>query len=144
MLHLAWPSRDVTTQTKPSKPITPRRKRSTEPTPFVGLTQKPLCARCEQATRETAPLLPVRPNPMPATHRRPYTVETSKHFCLHTDCDYRGWLGLFADKKNKRPFGAPPAAPRQRTWCRRGGAGGGRGALQGCLGGSRLGNAMAK
>src|SRR5262245_6761939 len=83
------------TGSRPSKSITPRRKRSTEPTPFVGLTQKPLCARCEQATRETAPLLPVRPNPMPATHRRPYTVDTSKHFCLHTDCDYRGWLGLF-------------------------------------------------
>ena len=107
MLHLAWPSRDVTTQTKPSKPITPRRKRSTEPTPFVGLTQKPLCARCEQATRETAPLLPVRPNPMPATHRRPYTVETSKHFCLHTDCDYRGWLGLNNLRANGHPSGGP-------------------------------------
>src|SRR5262249_50275345 len=28
-----------------------------------------------------------------------------------------------ADKKNKRPFGATPGAPLQRTWCRRGGAG---------------------
>jgi hypothetical protein len=41
MLHLAWPSRDVTTQTKPAKPITPRRQRSTEPNPFAGLTHKP-------------------------------------------------------------------------------------------------------
>jgi hypothetical protein len=29
MLHLAWPSRGMTTQTKPAKPITPRRQRST-------------------------------------------------------------------------------------------------------------------
>jgi hypothetical protein len=28
-----------------------------------------------------------------------------------------------ADKKNKRPFGATPAAPLQRTWCWQGGAG---------------------
>jgi hypothetical protein len=40
MLHLAWPSRDIPTQTKASQPITPRRKRCTEPTPFAGLTQK--------------------------------------------------------------------------------------------------------
>jgi Calcineurin-like phosphoesterase len=30
---------------------------------------------------------------------------------------------LHTDKKNKRPFGATPAAPLQPTWCRRGGAG---------------------
>src|SRR5262249_50421869 len=38
---------------------------------------------------------------------------------------------LGADKKNKRPFGATPAVPLQRTWCERGGAGWGRGARQG-------------
>jgi transposase-like protein len=45
----------------------------------------------------------------------------------------------YADKKNKRPFGAPLAAPRQRTWCWRGGAGWGRGAPQECLGGQQVG-----
>ena len=43
--------------------------------------------------------------------------------------------GNHADKKNKRPFGTPLAAPLQRTWCWQGGAGWGRGALQECLGG---------
>jgi len=43
--------------------------------------------------------------------------------------------GINADKKNKRPFGTPLAAPLQRTWCWQGGAGWGRGALQECLGG---------
>ena len=107
MLHLIWPSRDMPAQTKPSKRIMPRRKRSTEPRPFAGLTQKPPCARCEQATRETAPLLPVRPNPMPPTHRRPRTVDTSRHFCPHADCDYRGWLGLNNLRANGHPGGGP-------------------------------------
>src|SRR4051794_9875497 len=70
----------------------PQRKRSTEPTAFEGLTHKPHCVLCEQATRETAPPPPVPPAPMPLTHRRPRTVDTSQHFCPHTDCAYRGWL----------------------------------------------------
>src|SRR2546427_6983521 len=48
---------------------------------------------------------PLRPAPMPPTHRRPRTVDTSTHFCPHTDCDYRGWLGLGnlrADRKSTR------------------------------------------
>jgi hypothetical protein len=48
MLHLAWSSSGTTPQPKPSMPITPRRKRSHEPTPFAGLTHKPPCALCEQ------------------------------------------------------------------------------------------------
>ena len=40
MRHLAWPSRGVTNQTKPANPITPRRQRSTDPTPFAGLTHR--------------------------------------------------------------------------------------------------------
>src|SRR5262245_5810905 len=52
MLHLAWPSRDVTTQTKPAKPLTPRHQRSTELKPFAGLTHKPHCALCAQETGE--------------------------------------------------------------------------------------------
>ena len=95
MLHLAWPSRGVTTQTMLAKPLTPRRQRSTDPKPFAGLTHKPHCALCEQETGETAPPPPLlRPNPMLPTNRRPREMDTSMHFCLHTDCDYRGWLGL--------------------------------------------------
>ncbi len=46
VLGLLWLS-GTPPQTKPSKPITPRRKRAIEPTPFVGLTQRPPCAACE-------------------------------------------------------------------------------------------------
>jgi hypothetical protein len=61
MLHLAWPSRDVTTQTKPAKPITPRRQRSTAPKPFPGLIHKPHCAACEQVAQD--PEAPPPPAP---------------------------------------------------------------------------------
>src|SRR6266436_5559930 len=107
MLHLAWPSRAVTTQTKPAKPITPRRQRSTDPKPFAGLTHTPHCARCaHEAAHPKAPP-PVRPDPMPPTHRRPRTVDTSRHFCPHTGCDYRGWLGLGNLRANGHPSGGP-------------------------------------
>ncbi len=107
MLHLAWPSRDVTTQTKPAKPITPRRQRATDPKPFAGLTHTPHCARCaHEAAHPKAPP-PVRPDPMPPTHRRPRTVDTSRHFCPHTGCRYRGWLGLGNLRANGHPSGGP-------------------------------------
>jgi hypothetical protein len=41
MLYYACLSPDVTIQTQLAKPITPGRKRSSEPKPFAGLTQKP-------------------------------------------------------------------------------------------------------
>src|SRR5262245_13703281 len=107
MLHLAWPSRGVTPQTKPAKPITPRRQRSTDPAPFAGLTHKPLCALCEQEAAHPQAPPPVRPDPMPPTHRRPRTVDTSRHFCPHTGCRYRGWLGLGNLRANGHPNGGP-------------------------------------
>src|SRR5256886_8227077 len=107
MLHLAWPSRDVTTQPKPAKPITPRRQRSTDPTPFAGLTHTPHCALCEQEAAHPQAPPPVRPDPMPPTHRRPRTVDTSRHFCPHTGCRYRGWLGLGNLRANGHPSGGP-------------------------------------
>ena len=103
MLHLGWPRRSATPA--PGTPIKPKRKRSTEPKTFEGLTHKPYCAGCEQDTRETNPAPPVRPDPMPPTNRRPRTVETSMHFCLHTECDYCGWLGLNNLRANGHPSG---------------------------------------
>ena len=44
VLHLTWPKRPVTapaTLTEP-EPLKPKRHRSNEPTPFEGLTQKPV------------------------------------------------------------------------------------------------------
>jgi len=111
MLHLtgAKPGR-------PAPPVSakPKRKRSTEPKAFEGLTQKPHCALCEQEIGETPPAPPRRPDPMPATNRRPRTVDTSMHFCPHTDCDYRGWLGL----NNLRANGHPNGSQWRQFHCR--------------------------
>src|SRR5256886_322466 len=107
MLHLAWPSRDVTAQTKPAKPITPRRQRSTEPKPFASLTHKPFCAACAHDATHPQPPPPVPPNPIPLSNRRPRQVDTAMHFCPHADCTYRGWLGLGNLRANGHPSGGP-------------------------------------
>ena len=91
--HL-WPNLTGGAPKTPTRPIRPKRTRSTESKPFAGLTQKPHCALCEQEIGERSPAPLRRPDPMPPTNRRPRTVATSMHFCPHTDCDYRGWLGL--------------------------------------------------
>src|SRR5437870_4291611 len=91
----------------PSVPVKPKRKRSTEPKAFEGLTHKPHCVLCEQETVETNPPPPVRPDPMPRTNRRPRTADTSMHFCPHNHCDYRGWLGLHNLRANGHPNGGP-------------------------------------
>jgi hypothetical protein len=109
MLHLVWPNRGVTPQTKPAKPITPRRQRSTDPKPFAGLTHKPHCALCEQEAAHPKAPPSVRPDPMPPDSRRPRTVDTSRHFCPHAGCAYRGWLGLGNLRANGHPSGAPVA-----------------------------------
>jgi len=44
---------------------------------------------------------------MAPTHRRPRAVDTSRHFCPHSDCDYRGWLGLGNLRANGHPSGGP-------------------------------------
>jgi IS1 family transposase len=107
MLHLGWPRPSPTPSPAPDTPMKPKRKRSTEPQPFKGLTHKPYCACCAQDTGETNPVPLVRPAPMPSTNRRPRTVDTSMHFCPHTDCDYRGWLGLNNLRANGHPSGGP-------------------------------------
>ena len=71
MLHLTWPRRSATPPTAPATPIKPKRKRSTEPKAFEGLTHKPHCALCEQETGETPPAPPRRPDPMPPTQPPP-------------------------------------------------------------------------
>ena len=104
MLPLSWPGRSAPPATSPIKP---KRKRSTEPKAFEGLTHKPHCALCDQETGETHPPSPVRPDPMPPTNRRPRTVDTSMHFCPHDGCRYRGWLELHNLRANGHPNGAP-------------------------------------
>jgi len=106
LLLYAWPSEHARCP-NPAAPIAPRRQRSTDPTPFAGLTQKPHCALCEQDIPHTQAPPAVRPDPLPPTHRRPRTVDTSQHCCPHTGCRYRGWLGLGNLRANGHPSGGP-------------------------------------
>jgi hypothetical protein len=107
MLSLAWPSPSGPQAPRPTIPSTSRRTRGKEPQPFGGLTHKPLCVLCDQEATPPTPPPSVRPEPMPPTHRRPRTIDTARHFCPHTDCDYRGWLGLGNLRANGHPSGGP-------------------------------------
>src|SRR6266498_1030681 len=106
MLHVAESRRGAPIPPT-ATPITPTRKRSNEPQPFNGLTQKPPCALCARETTHPKAPPPVPPDPMAPTNRRPRAVDTSRHFCPHTDCDYRGWLGLGNLRANGHPSGGP-------------------------------------
>src|SRR5947209_3070337 len=116
MLHYAWPSRSAVSLQLPTEPVPTKfkRKRTSEPTPFEGLTQRPPCAACEHDAHHPKPSAPRRPDPLPATSRRPCTVDTSMHFCPHDGCDYRGWLGL----GNLRANGHPSGGPWRQFYCR--------------------------
>src|SRR6266446_5886732 len=109
ILHLTWPKRPVTAPAAPAlpEPLKPKPPRSNEPKPFEGLTQKPPCALCARDTAYPKAPPPVSPDPMAPTHRRPRMVDTSRHFCPHSDCDYRGWLGLGNLRANGHPSGGP-------------------------------------
>ena len=107
MLPHLWLSPPGGALKAPTQPVRPKRKRSTEPKPFAGLTHEPHCALCEQEIGARAPAPPRRPDPIPPTNRRPRTVDTSMHFCPHTDCAYRGWLGLNNLRANGHPSGGP-------------------------------------
>jgi IS1 family transposase len=91
----------------PPMPAKPKRPRSTEPTPFAGLTHKPPCVLCEQEAAHPPAPPPGPPEPLPPPHRRPRTVDTSRHFCPHAGCRYRGWLGLGNLRANGHPNGGP-------------------------------------
>src|SRR5215813_6008040 len=68
MLHSRWPSDRAAHRQRPSQPASPPHKRSREPTPFAGLTHKPLCDACEQAV-EPRPPSPSAPHRASALHR---------------------------------------------------------------------------
>jgi IS1 family transposase len=106
MLHVAASQRGAPIAPT-ATPIKPKSQRSNEPKPFHGLTHKPHCALCARDTAHPKAPPPVPPDPMAPTHRRPREVDTSRHFCPHSDCDYRGWLGLGNLRANGHPSGGP-------------------------------------
>jgi hypothetical protein len=61
MLHYVWPSQCAGAPPKSAEIIKPPRQRSKEPKPFVGLTDRPPCARCEHATTHPPPSPPEPP-----------------------------------------------------------------------------------
>jgi len=114
MLSVVWSSPSRPQEQRPATPIAPPHKRSKAPTAFVGLTQKPLCARCEQASTQPQPPPALPPDLMPATNRRPRQVDTSRHFCPHAGCAYYGWVG----PGNLRANGHPSGGPWRQFHCR--------------------------
>jgi len=86
MLHWAWPSDCATASLIPSRPTLPRPKRRREPKPLAGVTHKPPCDACAQASepRSHAPLAP--PPHIDLTRGRRRQVDTSTHFCPNPDC----------------------------------------------------------
>ena len=109
ILHSIWPSRDAVRPQVPNASVPPRfkHKRTSDPKPFEGLTQRPHCAACaHDAHHPTAPP-PRRPDAMPPTNRRPCAIDTSLPCCPHAGCDYRGWLGLGNLRANGHPSGGP-------------------------------------
>src|SRR5215468_8717151 len=107
MLHSAWPNDCTGGDQKPSKPLPPPGKRSSDPQPFPGLTRKPPCAACEHAPAPH-PHAPAAPPPrlVPPRGRR-RQVDTSAHFCPNPDCAYRGWVGWGNLRANGHPNGGP-------------------------------------
>jgi len=116
MLHCGWLSRSTRSHLRLAEPVPHKCKRkcSTEPKPFAGLTQQPHCAACERDANRPPPPPPRRPAPMPPTHRRPCAIDTSRHFCPHVGCNYQGWVGL----GNLRANGHPSGGPWRQFYCR--------------------------
>jgi hypothetical protein len=111
--HVWWPDDSRATPHRSRKPDPPRRKRSTEPKPFLGFLHTPLCAACEQGT-DGRPEAPGSPPPgMTVTRGRRRMVDTHSHCCPHAGGDYHGWLG----RGNIRANGPPGGQPwRQWQW----------------------------
>jgi hypothetical protein len=116
MLHYVWPSRGAVSPQPSVQPAPPqvKRKRSDEPRPFAGLTQRPHGALCEHDANHPEPQPPRRPDPMTQSNRRPCTIDPSMHFCPHAGCDYQGWLGL----GNLRANGHPSGGLWRQLYCR--------------------------
>ena len=107
MLQWAWPSGCATAPLTPSQPTPLRPKRRREPKPFAGVTHKPPCDACAQASapRSHAPLAP--PPRIVMTRGRRRAIDTSHPFCPNPDCAYRGWVGWGNLRANGHPSGGP-------------------------------------
>jgi IS1 family transposase len=107
ILHVVWPyDRATPAPTSPQLPP-PRRKRSKDPTPFAGLTRKPLCIACAQTAEPQQPAPSSPPPFLTLTRGRRRTVDTHQHFCPDDACAYYGWPGRGNIRSNGHPSGKP-------------------------------------
>ena len=114
MLHIAESRREAPIPLT-ATPIKPKRPRSNEPQPFVGLTHKPHCALCERATTHPKPPSPVPPDPMALTNRRPREIDTSQHFCPYVAGRGVSSIVRRATATFWRPM-APSSTANRRRW----------------------------
>src|SRR5215831_11932860 len=74
---------------------------------FEGLTIKPPCDACAQAS-DLRPEAPCPPPPrLVPTRGRHRQVDTATQFCPNPDCAYRGWVGWGNLRANGHPNGGP-------------------------------------
>src|SRR5919199_821752 len=105
MLQWVWPSAPAAAYSTTPEPPPPQPKRQREPKPFAGLTIKPHCDACAQAS-DRRPETPCPPPPrIVPTRGRRRQVDTSTHFCPNPDCAYRGWVGWGNLRANGHPTG---------------------------------------
>src|SRR5207244_11583190 len=79
MLHYAWPNECTGGEQRPSQPLPPPRKRSSDSKPFPGLTRPPPCAACEQAPEHSPQPPGCPPLRIVPTRGRPRPVHPSRH-----------------------------------------------------------------
>lgn len=107
LMQAGWPDPPRPTSRTSRKPVKPRRTRSKDAKPFMGLIHKLLCEACEHDL-DPRPKAPGSPPPiMTFTRGRRRTVDTSQHFCPDHDCSYHGWLGRGTIRANGHPGGQP-------------------------------------
>ncbi len=107
MLYGLWPSGPAAARPTPPTPVTPPRKRSCDPKPFIGLTRQPPCDACEEEVEPRREPLCAPPPLLVSTRGRRRQVDTSQQFCPAPDCRYGGWLGLGNIRANGHPSGGP-------------------------------------
>jgi hypothetical protein len=95
----------------------PRKKKTRSgPTPFSGLTKKPVCEGCV-AENAGLPQPEQRREPPPLIEQkrgRQRKVETGHHYCPKPKCQYYGWL----NRGNISSNGHPNGGRSRQLYCR--------------------------
>jgi len=104
LLQYAWPSRCGAGGHRAAKPITTTRKRSRDPKPFAGFSQKPHCEACEPTAESRPQASCAPPPPIVSTRGRRRQVDTSDPFCPHALCAYHGYCQVNGSRANGTPI----------------------------------------